>query len=202
MNNYMERQKAHHSSYLTRNRYVIRIKKPSLKLHVKYRSYQNIQNVLRGITQFVSSYGYLLCAMLWCVVIFLFSNQPATVSSRQSLHAYEMFGNIGFLRALFAVIPIRKCAHMFLYAILGILLFLFFRWRTNHPHITALVYCYLYAGLDEFHQIFVPSRGAALTDTFIDLAGAIIGVLAISMICFCVYVCRKRTNCKSISFEA
>lgn len=202
MNSYVKRQKIYRSSYLTQNRYVIRIKKPSLKLHVKYRSYQNVQNVLRAMTQFISTYGYLLCAVLWCVVIFLFSNQPATVSSKQSLHAYEMFENIGVLRALFAIIPIRKCAHMFLYAILGILLFLFFRWRTNYPHITTLVYCYLYAGLDEFHQMFVPGRGAALTDTFIDLAGAMIGVIAISMICFCVYVCRKRTNCKSISFEA
>lgn len=202
MNNYVKRQKIYRSSYLTQNRYVIRIKKPSLKLHVKYRSYQNIQNVLRGITQFVSSYGYLLCAMLWCIVIFLFSNQPASVSSEQSSYAYKMFENIGILKALFTVIPIRKCAHMFLYAILGILLFLFFRWRTNHPHIITLSCCYLYAVSDEFHQMFVPGRGAALTDTFIDLAGAMIGVLAISIICFCVYVCRKRTNCKSISFEA
>lgn len=194
MNNYIERQKAYHSSYLTRNRYVIRIKKPSLKLHVKYRSYQNIQNVLRGIMQFISIYGYLLYAMLWCVVIFLFSNQTASVSSEQSSYTYKMFGNIGILRALFAVIPIRKCAHMFLYAVLGTLLFLFLRWRTNYPHIITLLYCYLYAVSDEFHQMFVPGRGAALTDTFIDLAGAIIGVLIVSATCFCQYTRYRRKN--------
>lgn len=192
MSNYIERQKAYHSSYLARNRYVIRIKKPSLKLHVKYRSYQNIQNVLRGITQFISAYGYLLCAMLWCMVIFLFSNQPASVSSEQSSYAYKMFGSINILKTLFTVIPIRKCAHMFLYAVLGTLLFLFLRWRTNHPHIIALSCCYLYACLDEFHQMFVPGRGAALTDTFIDLAGAAIGIFIVSAICFCQYVRYRR----------
>ena len=194
MNNYMERQKAYRSSYLTRNRYVIHIKKPSLKLHVKYRSYQNIQNVLRGITRFVSTYGYLLCAILWCMVIFLFSNQPASVSSEQSSYAYKMFENIGILKALFTVVPIRKCAHMFLYAVLGTLLFLFLRWRTNYPHIIALSCCYLYAISDEFHQMFVPGRGAALTDTFIDLAGAIIGVLIVSATCFCQYTRHRRKN--------
>lgn len=194
MSNYMEGQKVYHSSYLTRNRYVIRIKKPSLKLHVKYRSYQNIQNVLRGIMGFVSAYGYLLCAMLWCMVIFLFSNQSTSVSSEQSSYAYKMFENVSILKALFTVIPIRKCAHMFLYAVLGTLLFLFLRWRTDHPHMIVLLCCYLYACLDEFHQMFVPGRGAALTDTFIDLAGAMIGILIVSVICFCQYVRHRRKN--------
>lgn len=196
MNNYIERQKAYRSSYLTRNQYVIRIKKPSLKLHVKYRSYQNIQNVLRGITQFVSAYGYLLCVMLWCMIIFLFSNQPASVSSEQSSYAYKMFENISILKVLFAVIPIRKCAHMFLYAVLGTLLFLFLRWRTNHPHIITLLCCYLYAVSDEFHQMFIPGRGATLTDTFIDLIGTVMGVLIVSIICFCQYVHYRKKHCQ------
>lgn len=182
MSSFIARQKAYHSSYLVKNRYVIRIKRPSFKLHVKYNSYQRFLNIAAGIMNFFMEYGYLLCIIAWCTIIFQFSNQPAYVSSGQSQNAYSMFSNIGVLKALFTIIPIRKCAHMFLYFVLGILMFMFLRFKTNHPHIIAIIGCYIYACSDEIHQLFVDGRGALLSDTFIDLAGGIAGIIFISII--------------------
>lgn len=180
------------NSYLKRSRYVIHIKKPSFKIHVNYSSYQRFQTVMRFITRFISSYGYLLCILAWCEIIFLFSDQPASVSAEQSKNVYDLLENIGAMRMLFSVIPVRKCAHMFLYFILGILVFMFFRFRTNYPHVISIICCYLYACTDEFHQLFVYGRGAQLTDTFIDLAGAAIGVFIISVILYTKFCIRRK----------
>lgn len=181
------------NSYLTKNRYVIHIKKPSFKLHVKYSSYQRFQAAVRCAAQFISLYGYLLCIIAWCTVIFLFSNQPASVSSMQSQNVYSPFENIGVMKVLFAVIPVRKCAHMFLYFVLGIFMFLFFRFRTNYPHMISLLCCYLYACSDEIHQLFVNGRSAQLTDTFIDLAGAAIGIFIVSIVLYVQFCIRRKS---------
>lgn len=71
---------------------------------------------------------------------------------------------------------------MFLYFVLGILLFMFLRFKTNHPRTIAIIGCYIYACSDEIHQLFVDGRGALLSDTFIDLAGGIAGIMVISVI--------------------
>jgi VanZ family protein len=38
------------------------------------------------------------------------------------------------------------------------------------------VICVLCAMLDEFHQLFVPGRGAQVKDVIIDTVGAIVGI--------------------------
>jgi VanZ family protein len=38
------------------------------------------------------------------------------------------------------------------------------------------VFCVLYAVSDEVHQLFVPGRGAQVTDVLIDNAGAFVGI--------------------------
>jgi VanZ family protein len=43
----------------------------------------------------------------------------------------------------------------------------------------ALLWVMLYAATDEFHQLFVPSREAAVTDVLIDTAG---GALALCLL--------------------
>jgi VanZ family protein len=40
----------------------------------------------------------------------------------------------------------------------------------------ALVLCAVYASLDEFHQSFVPSRGASPVDVVLDTFGAALGL--------------------------
>ncbi len=80
---------------------------------------------------------------------------------------------------------LRKCAHLTVYAVLALLL-----WRAvrqpvkNSPRPwvwpeagLALALVFLYAVTDEFHQIFVPTRTAMVSDVFIDTAGGAAALL-------------------------
>jgi VanZ family protein len=79
---------------------------------------------------------------------------------------------------------IRKCAHITEYAVLGALTlraiapyrsvsFAQKRWRLAGA---ALALAALYAASDEYHQSFVPSRGASVEDVLIDTCGACLGI--------------------------
>ncbi len=81
----------------------------------------------------------------------------------------------------------RKCTHLTEYAVLALLL-----WRAvrrpvkNDPRPwiwpeagLALAIVFLYAASDEFHQIFVPTRTAQVSDVFIDTAGGAASLLAL-----------------------
>lgn len=65
-----------------------------------------------------------------------------------------------FLLAVSIAIP------LYVYGIRGIWLVL-----------TAEILCAGFAGLDEFHQLFVKGRGASIRDVLIDSCGALIGIL-------------------------
>ena len=81
---------------------------------------------------------------------------------------------------------IRKAAHVFEYFILGCLLFRAFRadssksWSWQWP-LLAVVVLALWAGSDEFHQWFVPSRGASIKDVGIDVAGGVLAQIVITL---------------------
>lgn len=49
--------------------------------------------------------------------------------------------------------------------------------RTKHWAL-AWILAVLYAATDEFHQLFVPGRGAWIVDVGIDGAGALLGLLS------------------------
>lgn len=80
---------------------------------------------------------------------------------------------------------VRKAAHMLEFAFLGstILIHIFFVWKEKAKvfsfiaGIEALFISFLYACSDEFHQLFVPERGAQFKDVLIDSTGAFIGIL-------------------------
>jgi VanZ family protein len=79
----------------------------------------------------------------------------------------------------------RKSAHFIEYAILGILAWratrkdpAFGAWTRSRQMRLALLFCVLYAASDEFHQSFVPSREAAVTDVMLDSCGSAGGILA------------------------
>lgn len=70
----------------------------------------------------------------------------------------------------------RKAGHFTEYGILGLL----WAWalpRTTYRLILAWTAATLYAGSDELHQMFVATRGPALTDVGIDSAGAATALL-------------------------
>ncbi len=79
----------------------------------------------------------------------------------------------------------RKAAHIFLYFILILLL-----WLALLPLVRggkrqvglAAVLCALLAGLDEYHQTFIPGRSGELRDVCVDLAGAALAVLLVAVL--------------------
>lgn len=79
---------------------------------------------------------------------------------------------------------VRKCGHLSEYAVLAVLCWrALMHFRAAQPSSSALknaaiafVICVLYAASDEFHQSFIPSRGASARDVMIDSCGALIGL--------------------------
>jgi VanZ family protein len=103
-----------------------------------------------------SAWAAWLPVLAWAAVIFAFSSIPSLSSG---LGGWDLL--------------LRKLAHVTEYAILGALLLR----ATRRPGL-ALGLAALYAASDEVHQHFVEGRHAALVDLLIDIAGALVGVLA------------------------
>ncbi|HXX19469.1 MAG TPA: VanZ family protein [Candidatus Acidoferrum sp.] len=72
---------------------------------------------------------------------------------------------------------IRKCAHFTEYFILSLLILRGIRGGRRETHLRwaliAIIVVAGYASLDEFHQMFVPGRTAAVTDVLLDTTGGI-----------------------------
>ncbi len=87
----------------------------------------------------------------------------------------------------FIVLIARKGAHLAEYAVLALLLWRALRqpvkndprpWNWREARLVLLGVA-LYAASDEFHQLFVASRDAAVHDVFIDTAGGAAGLIAL-----------------------
>ena len=128
-----------------------------------------------------------LAVLIWMGVIFYFSHQPGDVSGETSGRIVEMISGAVTTVLPFVEIPgeglhfaIRKGAHFFIYSILGLLSFIAFV-VSGAKGRNAVFYAWLlatvYAGIDEYHQTFIPGRSGEVTDVLIDSAGAIIGIL-------------------------
>ena len=79
---------------------------------------------------------------------------------------------------------IRKLGHMGVFGILALLV-----WRAlsettawRRPWAWAFALTVLYAASDEFHQVFVATRTALVSDVFIDTSGGAIGLLLLWVI--------------------
>lgn len=81
---------------------------------------------------------------------------------------------------------IRKGAHFTEYLILTLLAYRAFRYGEVWRHWRALgfsgSFSILYAFTDEFHQVFVASRGPSLRDVGIDALGAMTGFVLLAML--------------------
>ena len=186
---YINRHKEYVNSYLS-NRRIISISKPKINVKIKLSTYFMIKDILEIIRNNI----FLILAILWCAVIFLYSNQPASISSYTSASVGNKLNKLMLFRLIFRIIPIRKCAHMFLYFVLSILLFVHFIDKNKYPRILTLLLAYIYAGTDEMHQLFIIGRSGELRDTFIDLCGAIIGLAIISFIYFIINKYKDKTH--------
>jgi len=125
-------------------------------------------------------------------VIFYLSHQPAGESNQLSKGISKIVAqNIEMvsgkeeinLRSFNNII--RDYAHFSLYFILGVILVSAlkkFGLNIKNTLLFSILICVIYAISDELHQIFVPGRGAQLSDVMIDSSGAILGVF----ITFCI----------------
>ena len=80
---------------------------------------------------------------------------------------------------------IRKLAHISLYLLLGIFSLLFIRTYNidlKKSIIITILFCFIYACLDEFNQYLRGTRTALFTDSLIDTFGCMLGCLIIGII--------------------
>jgi VanZ family protein len=138
---------------------------------------------------------FLVLTVLWMVLIFAFSSQPADESTEMSHSVGKKIGAWfvpGYAdwqpekQEEFAAAidyPVRKTAHASEYAVLA-LLFLgtLFSWknrfvRGDYRILLAFVLTAAYASTDEFHQLFVSGRSGRIQDVLIDSLGALAGCL-------------------------
>ena len=122
----------------------------------------------------------ILLVIFWMIVIFCFSNQVSDDSTKLSN---------GFIKNTICKVsksdcnktiektftPVRKCAHFFVYIILGLLVMNCFNIDKKYI-IYSLIICLLYSISDEIHQLFVPGRSGEVIDVLIDTCGSFLGI--------------------------
>lgn len=118
------------------------------------------------------NFKYGLFAIIWMVLIWLLSSQSVL--------------NVG-LAGVWDVL-FKKSAHIFVYAVLGLLLVKLLlgykKWGKDDNQfifagflLLAFFLGILYAISDEFHQSFIPGRNASVIDIGIDTIGLFFGIV-------------------------
>lgn len=133
----------------------------------------------------------LIILFIWIGIIFMFSSEKGDYSKKTSIKAFstgvsilEKFTNNKinyddkYIESHIKII--RKCAHVFEYFILSILITILLSVLfplKKYLYLTSIFISVLFASIDEFHQLFVPGRTGRVVDVFIDSIGIILGVL-------------------------
>lgn len=150
-------------------------------------------NIIKQLTK--KQILYLVLIIVWMIVVFGFSAQPAEKSSQTSGGITEKIvkaivkepeklsqENIDMLETI-----IRKIAHFEIYLVGGFLIAGFF-YTTNitnkHKIMYAILFTTMYACTDEIHQFFVEGRACMVMDVFIDCLGASTGT--------CIYILGRK----------
>lgn len=134
---------------------------------------------------------YLLLILLWISIIFLFSNMSSNNSNSSSKTIISTSIEIGYsiigkeiIPEEIAILtnklnyPFRKCMHASVYLILSIFIINAFRdvkiekWK---KYMYTILFCFLWALLDEAHQLCVDGRTGQMLDVWIDTSGSILG---------------------------
>ena len=138
-----------------------------------------------------------LILILWLILIFYFSNQPAVESAQVS------GGILDKLLELFNLpltdFIVRKAAHFSEFAMLSVLSFNVtgrtWKFTVLKRSIISTAFSLLYALSDEIHQIFIVGRACRAFDIFVDSMGIITGlVFCIALLNIYKYIRRKRMN--------
>ena len=141
---------------------------------------------------------YWIPVLLWIVFTFLMSTSAFSAENTSKIIeplVRFLFPSISHHKLEVVHEIVRKSAHITEYCILGLLVFRAFRAGSDEAHafrwaLLSILVVMVSAGGDEFHQTFVPSRGASIVDVGIDTMG---GLLA-----QCVCVVRHRLRRKKL----
>ena len=131
------------------------------------------------------------------LIVFMFSNQPADVSSKTSGGVIEKIASVFIAdysnmttQSKETIVSnmqhiVRKTTHFTIYCILGIFTMaamltyvMHHKWRV----LVAAAICLVYATSDEFHQMFISGRGCQFSDVCLDFCGSIFGIAIVSLI--------------------
>ncbi len=158
----------------------------------------------KGIVSIIAA--VLLCLLY--MMIFSFSDQDGEQSSSISYFisekCVEILNSISgrnwtelFMQDLTEYFehPIRKLAHFSEYACMGILVYHMLRpWmeRGKKLYVITVIWVFLSAAGDEFHQLFIPGRYGSFADVCLDTCGGAFGMI------ICIWIdrkiCRKRLS--------
>ncbi len=143
-------------------------------------------------------YLSLLPAIIIMIIIFSFSSKPADDSNQSSmsivtefLKIYENVSNVQYQAETKEKIEntlnhiVRKSAHFCEYALLAAALafHLYIRKQKGKLlYLLPVVVVFLYASIDELHQLFVPGRSGAFRDVLLDTTGGVAGSLIFALI--------------------
>ena len=126
----------------------------------------------------------------WMIIIFTFSAMNSNNSNSKSLGLIK--GVVSTTTKILHInvtdkqinkiattlnYPVRKCAHVTVYLVLGILL-MNLLYNSDHKKIIYIIIAILfaYASTDEFHQSFT-GRTSSLRDVVIDTLGGCLGII-------------------------
>lgn len=126
-----------------------------------------------------------LPVVVWAAFISWFSTDAFSARSTNSYIdpvLRLLFGELTPAGFRFAHTVVRKSAHTIEYAILAILICRALATAAGGrlpraAMVRALLYCAVYAVIDEAHQTFVPSRTGSGIDVGVDVMGATLGTL-------------------------
>ena len=134
----------------------------------------------------------LVITLLWAMVIFSFSLQPASASSQLSLGVGNWL--IELLPSAIAdkllAMPqeqlellhtlLRKSGHFTEYLILGMLsMFTMLQTELRYKKWLGLGVCLMVASVDETIQLFVSGRSGQVSDVVLDCVGALCGIVVL-----------------------
>lgn len=123
---------------------------------------------------------------LWCGLIFGFSNENSKNSS--SLTKDLITITVSFFTKIdkdsaemkkivdTSYLPIRKCAHFFMYFCLSFLIMnaLYLFGIKKKTLVISSIICFGYALTDEFHQLFVDGRTGSIIDVLLDSSASLL----------------------------
>ena len=125
----------------------------------------------------------------WLILIFTFSNQTGSVSTGLSDQVLSFLPK--FIDSELLSFIVRKCAHFFEYFILAILTLNVcknYAAISKKQLIITILFCFLYAMSDEFHQVFIAGRTPKFWDVCIDTCGSLAGI-----VCMLIFSKKKST---------